>query len=47
MRTIHLLPKYQEEFLKKLDGRFSCNSPFGRKPENEKVSKPRPRSLES
>ncbi len=27
MRTIHLLPKYQKEFLKNLDGRFSCNSP--------------------
>ncbi len=30
MRTIHLLPKYQKEFLKNLDGRFSCNSPISR-----------------
>ncbi len=27
MLTIHLLPKRQEQFVMKLNGRYSCNSP--------------------
>ncbi len=32
MLTIHLLPKYQLEFLLNLDGRYTCNSQRARRP---------------